>query len=55
MPEINRRQFIAGTSTLAATTLVAGCGNPDQQIVVRPEGVPIGPFGANSTALEVTE
>lgn len=55
MPEISRRQFIAGTSTLAATTLVAGCGNPDAQKVVRPAGVPVSAFGADSTALEVTE
>jgi NAD(P)-dependent dehydrogenase (short-subunit alcohol dehydrogenase family) len=55
MPEISRRQFIAGTGTLAATSLVTGCFNPDQQNVVRPEGVPVGPFGAQSTALEVTE
>jgi len=55
MPEINRRQFIAGTSTLAAVTLVPGCSNPDQQEAVRPEGVPVGPFGASSTALQVTE
>ncbi len=55
MPEISRRQFIAGTGTLAATSLVTGCFNPDQQTVVRPEGVPVGPFGAQSTALEVTE
>jgi len=55
MPAINRRQFIAGTTTLAAASTLSACGNPDQQTVVRPDGVPIGPFGAKSTALEVTE
>ena len=55
MPAINRRQFIAGTSTIAASAALTACSNPDQQTVVRPEGVPISPFGAKSTALEVTE
>jgi hypothetical protein len=55
MSAINRRQFIAGTTTVAATSALSACGNPDQQTVVRPEGVPISPFGAKSTALEVTE
>jgi NAD(P)-dependent dehydrogenase (short-subunit alcohol dehydrogenase family) len=55
MPAINRREFIAGTSTLAATAALTGCSNPDEQTVVRPTGVPISPFNASSTALEVTE
>jgi NAD(P)-dependent dehydrogenase (short-subunit alcohol dehydrogenase family) len=55
MPAISRRQFIAGTTTLAATSLAGGCGNPDQQTVVRPEGVPVSSFGPESTALEVTD
>jgi len=55
MSAINRRQFIAGTTTLAAASTLSACGNPDQQTVVRPDGVPVGPFGAKSTALEVTE
>jgi NAD(P)-dependent dehydrogenase (short-subunit alcohol dehydrogenase family) len=55
MSAINRRQFIAGTTTVVAASTLSACGNPDQQTVVRPEGVPISPFGAKSTALEVTE
>ena len=55
MSAINRRQFIAGTTTVAAASALSACGNPDQQTVVRPEGVPVSPFGAKSTAMEVTE
>jgi NAD(P)-dependent dehydrogenase (short-subunit alcohol dehydrogenase family) len=55
MSVINRRQFIAGTATVAAASTLSACGNPDQQTVVRPEGVPLSPFGAKSTAMEVTE
>ena len=55
MSAINRRQFIAGTTTVAAASTLSACGNPDQQTVVRPEGVPVSPFGAKSTAMEVTE
>jgi len=52
---MNRRKFIAGTSTLAAASILPACSNPDEQVVIRPEGVPVGPFGSKSTALEVTE
>lgn len=55
MADINRRQFIAGTTTIAATSVIAGCSNPDEQDVVRPPGVPVSSFGATSTAMEVTE
>jgi NAD(P)-dependent dehydrogenase (short-subunit alcohol dehydrogenase family) len=53
--DISRRQFIAGASTVAATSALPACGNPDAQTGERPEGVPVGPFGATSTAIEVTE
>jgi NAD(P)-dependent dehydrogenase (short-subunit alcohol dehydrogenase family) len=51
---INRRTFIAGASSVAVATTVSGCFNPDEQDVVRPDGVPVGPFDADSTAEEVT-
>jgi NAD(P)-dependent dehydrogenase (short-subunit alcohol dehydrogenase family) len=50
--DVNRRQFIKAASTVAAVSVLPGCG-PDEG-GVRPEGVPIGPFGADSTAEEVT-
>lgn len=51
---INRRTFIAGASTVAVATTLPGCFNPDEQDVVRPDGVPVGPFDADSTAEDVT-
>ena len=55
MSAINRRQFIAATTSAAAASAMSGCSNPDQQTVVRPEGVPVSPFDADSTAMDVTE
>ncbi len=52
---INRRQFIAGSTGAAAVGITAGCSNPDAQTSERPAGVPVGPFGQDSTAMEVTE
>ncbi len=52
---INRRQFIAGSTTAVAATVAGGCSNPDAQPDERPAGVPVGPFGRDSTAMEVTE
>ncbi len=54
MPKtIDRRRFIRNASTMAAATVLPGCG-PGEEEVIRPEGVPVGPFGADSTAEEVT-
>jgi len=53
--QINRRQFIAGTTGVVAATTLTACGNPDAQTDERPEGVPVGPFGPESTAMEVTD
>lgn len=50
---ITRRRLLAGTAAVAATA-VAGCGRGEEQPVIRPEGVPLSPFGAKSTAEEVT-
>lgn len=49
---MNRRTFLVAAGGTAATTLAAGCSSeapPD-----RPAGVPVGPFGFESTAEEVT-
>ncbi|MCC5795106.1 MAG: SDR family oxidoreductase [Chromatiales bacterium] len=54
-PGINRRRFIAGASAVVAGTTLAGCRNPDVQTDERPPGVPVGPFDARSTAMEVTD
>jgi NAD(P)-dependent dehydrogenase (short-subunit alcohol dehydrogenase family) len=49
---INRRRFIQGASTVAAVSVMPGCGGNEEAL--RPAGVPIGPFGEDSTAEEVT-
>ena len=48
---MNRRDVILGTAALPALALGGGCSPAD---VERPAGVPVGPFGADSTAEEVT-
>jgi NAD(P)-dependent dehydrogenase (short-subunit alcohol dehydrogenase family) len=53
--QVNRRQFLTGASTVVAASALPACGNPDEQTSERPPGVPVGPFGIESTALEVTE
>ncbi len=55
---INRRQLLAGGTALAGATLtmsLAACGPNEDKPIIRPEGVPLGPFGAKSTADEVTQ
>ena len=52
---MNRRRFIQGASTVAAASVLPGCGEPGQEKIQRPDGVPVGPFGAESTAEEVTD
>jgi len=51
----NRRHFLLGATATAAVTALPGCSNPDAQTDERPPGVPVGPFGQKSTAMEVTE
>jgi NAD(P)-dependent dehydrogenase (short-subunit alcohol dehydrogenase family) len=54
---LNRRQLIAGGTVLAGATLtmsLASCSRGEDKPIVRPEGVPVGAFGAKSTADEVT-
>jgi NAD(P)-dependent dehydrogenase (short-subunit alcohol dehydrogenase family) len=50
---MNRREWLTGGAAVAATAL-AGCGPSEDEPVVRPAGVPVGPFDADSTAEEVT-
>ena len=49
---VSRRRFILGASTVAAISVVPSCGGDEP--IERPAGVPVGPFGADSTAEEVT-
>lgn len=51
---INRRQLLTGASSLVAVSTLPACGNPDAQTSERPPNVPVGPFGAEATAMEVT-
>lgn len=52
---IDRRRFLAtGVAAAASAPLLASCGR-NEEPVRRPEGVPVGPFGRESTAEEVTE
>ena len=49
---MNRRQFLGSTALLAAP-LVGGCGSDHTLSIDR--SLPVGPFGADSTAEQVTE
>ncbi len=53
--KLSRRQLIGAATSTAVVTALPACSNPDAQTDERPEGVPVGPFGRESTALEVTE
>jgi NAD(P)-dependent dehydrogenase (short-subunit alcohol dehydrogenase family) len=48
---LNRRELLLGGAALAAAGALDGCGRAEVQ---RPEGVPLVPFNADSTAEEVT-
>lgn len=50
---ISRRKFIQGASTAAAVAAMPGCS--EDEPIQRPSGVPVGPFGPDSTAEEVTD
>jgi len=52
---VDRRRFIIGAGAAVAGATLAGCRNPDVQPEERPAGVPVGPFDAASTAMEVTD
>jgi len=49
---INRRQLLGRAALLPATLAMPACGGDEP--VARPPGVPVGPFGADSTAEQVT-
>lgn len=51
---MDRRHFLIGAGTAATVPWVASCSRSADSEVRRPPGVPVGPFGAESTALEVT-
>ncbi len=51
--DISRRQLIKGATVVAAASTLPACGGSDESIQ-RPPGVPVGSFGAKSTAEEVT-
>ena len=50
---MNRREFLYGTTALTIPVL-AGCDNSDEPIVSIDTNYPVSPFGAKSTAEEVT-
>ena len=52
---VSRRQLLAGGTALAAGTGLAACSGGEEEPIVRPEGVPLGPYGGDSTAEQVVE
>jgi NAD(P)-dependent dehydrogenase (short-subunit alcohol dehydrogenase family) len=53
MASIDRRQFLRGATTVAAASALPACSVEGD--MEHPPGVPVGPFGRDSTAEEVTE
>lgn len=51
--EFSRRRFLQGATTIAAASAVPACSIEGE--MEHPPGVPLGPFGRDSTAEEVTE
>ncbi len=50
--KIDRRRFLQSSAAVSTVAAVGGCSDADE--LPPPEGVPIGSFGASSTAEEVT-
>lgn len=50
---LTRRQVVAGGAVLAAAGALGACSNGEEEAVKRPAGVPLGPYGAESTAEQV--
>ena len=53
--KINRRRFIQSSVTAACTPLLVSCGGDDEPTPSIDARYPVGPFGAESTAEEVSE
>jgi NAD(P)-dependent dehydrogenase (short-subunit alcohol dehydrogenase family) len=51
---IDRRKFLLAAPAVAVAPFVASCSRGSDEPVQRPAGVPLSPFGAESTAEEVT-
>ena len=52
---LSRRQVLTGTTAVVAATSLSACGGDEEEApVIRPDGVPMGSFGEESTADEVT-
>jgi NAD(P)-dependent dehydrogenase (short-subunit alcohol dehydrogenase family) len=51
---VDRRHFLLGASSVAAAATLPGCAEPGSEDFQAPPGVELGPFGAKSTAEEVT-
>ena len=49
---VSRRRLLQAAPALAVSPVIAGCGGEPEPPL--PEGIPIGPFGSESTAEEVT-
>lgn len=51
---LSRRTVLKGTTALALTASLAACSDEEEAPIPRPDGVPMGAFGEESTAEEVT-
>lgn len=53
---VTRRTVLTGTTAVALTSSLSACGGDEEEVpVLRPDGVPMSAFGAESTAEEVTD
>lgn len=55
MSPMDRRHFLLGAGTAAVVPALTSCARREPTPVLRPTGVPLSSFGAESTALQVTE
>ena len=54
LPVLSRRQVLAGATVAVTAATLTACSGGKNKAIVRPAGVPLGPFGAKSTAEQVT-
>lgn len=53
--KLSRRSILTGTTAVALTASLSACGGDEEEVpIIRPDGVPMGAFGEESTAEEVT-